>query len=250
MTLSAALEHGTTGKWYGRIIELPGTIAKAPSRRLLLHDLQLALDDHISWLNQYNEHVSVNLTEEILVKEEITDIPELGESGGCVALFEFDKQAVTPKQLENYFKLMRYSRSTLLELIQRSPQELLAVQLPDSNRAALQVLTHICNAEEWYKSRLGEQADRKYEEVVGMPMAQLDSLSILQRLKVVREGCLSVLKVLIPHREAETFTRDAYTDYPNELWTASKILRRYIEHEREHYYSLVLRLRELIKNQP
>ncbi|MFX0115437.1 MAG: DinB family protein [Candidatus Hodarchaeota archaeon] len=245
MMLSAAIEHGTTRKWYGRIIELPGTIARAPSRKQLLQDLQLVLEDHISWLKQNNEAIPVNSDAPILVKEEIAGIPNLGESGGCVALFEFDKQPVTSGKLKYYFRLMTYSRKTLLGFIQPIPQDWLNEQLPDSKRTTLQILAHICNAEEWYKSRLGQQVDERYEEVVGMPMAKLDNLPVLQRLYVVRKGCLSVLEEAIRQKGGAIFTREAYTDFPEELWTASKVLRRYVEHEREHYYSLVKRFQEL-----
>ncbi|MFX0116202.1 MAG: DinB family protein [Candidatus Hodarchaeota archaeon] len=245
LVLSAAIEHGTTSKWYGRIIELPGTIAKAASRKQLLLALQLMLDSHISWLKQNNESITVNSAETIRVKEEIIDIPALGESGGCVALFEFDKQPVTLENLRNYFRLMAYSRKALLELIQPIPPELFNVRLPESNRTTLQILAHICNAEEWYKSRLGEHVDQRYEEVIGMPMAKLDKLPILQRLDIVRKSCLVVLEETILSKGATIFTREAYTDFPEELWTASKVLRRYIEHEREHYYSLVNRLQKL-----
>lgn len=232
----AAIENGTNGKWYGRIIDLPGSIAKANSREELILNLKTEKHEYILWLKRFKEDLSGILLDKIIIKEEILNIPQLGESGGAVALFEHDKPAVSSERLKIYFKLMGYSRKTLLELIRDIPPEKMTVQVSHSNRTIIQVLNHICNAEEWYKSRLGKEADFIYEKHVGMSVDCLDQKPIVERLEVVRKGCINVLKDLIVQKGAIIFTRDAYTNHPEEPWTAHKVLRRFIEHEREHYY--------------
>ncbi|MFW9903192.1 MAG: DinB family protein [Candidatus Thorarchaeota archaeon] len=246
--LSAAIEKGDTAIWYGRIISLPGTITKANSRETLLQDLELELNEYILWLKLYNEEISISPNEKIVIKEELFNIPQLGESGGAVALFEFDKQAITSERLRYYLKLMEFSRQSLLELIGTIPLEKLSDPLPDSDRTIMQVLTHISNAEEWYKSRLGKEADFLYKKYVGMAITRLDKKPVLERLELVRRGCISVLNDLVVQKGARIFTRDAFTNYPEEQWTSHKVLRRFIEHEREHYYSIKKRMRSLIGN--
>ncbi|MFX0016923.1 MAG: type II toxin-antitoxin system HicB family antitoxin [Promethearchaeota archaeon] len=243
--LYSAIEKGTSDKWYGRIIDLPGTITKANSREDLLQNLESEVNEHILWLKHYNEEISISTHERIIIKEELFNITRLGESGGTVALFEFDKQAITSERLVYYLKLMEFSRQSLLELIGEIPLEKLSEQLSDSNRTTIQVLTHICNAEEWYKSRLGKEADILYEKYIGMSIPRLDETPILERLELVRRGCINVLKDLIIQKGARIFTREAFTPYPKEQWTSNKILRRFIEHEREHYYSIKTRSRGL-----
>ncbi len=236
--LSAAIENGTTGKWYGRIIEFPGTIAKANSRGELLQNLESEVNEYILWLKHYNEEISISIHEKIIIKEEVFNVTRLGESGGTVALFEFDKQPVTSKRLRYYLKLMEFSRQSLLELISKIPLDKLSEQLPNSKRTTTQILIHIANAEEWYKSRLGKEADIQYEKYIGMSIDRLDKKPVLERLEHVRRGCIYVLKNLSVQKGAKIFTRDAYTNYPKEQWSFNKVLRRFIEHEREHFYSI------------
>ena len=141
---------------------------------------------------------------------------------------------------------MDFSRQSLLELIRVIPLEKLSTPLPDSDRTIRQVLTHISNAEEWYKSRLGEEADLLFKKYVGMAISRLDQKPVLERLELVRRGCIDVLKDLVIQKGARIFTRDAFTNYPEEQWTSHKVLRRFIEHEREHYYSIKKRMPRLI----
>ena len=247
--LFAAIEKGTTATWYARIIDLPGSITKASSRETLLQNLESELNEYILWLKHYYEEISISPDERIIIKEELFNIPQLGESGGTVALFEFDKQAITSERLGYYLKLMEFSRQSLLELIGEIPLEKLSDPLPDSNRTLMQVLTHISNAEEWYKSRLGKEADILYEKYIGMAITRLDKKPVLERLELVRRGCINVLKDLVVQKGARIFTRDAFTNYPKEQWTSHKVLRRFIEHEREHYYSIKKRISEFIGNE-
>lgn len=236
--LFAAIETGTTNKWYGRIINLPGTIAKAKTRDNLFHQLSIERNEYVVWLKRFNEDLSIPTGGEIVIKEEVLDIAELGESGGSVALFEFDIQPISSEKLENYLRLMNYSRQSLLELINKIPESKMSKKLLTSERTPIQILKHVCNAEEWYISRLGEEAEQLYERFIGMPVPHLDSKPIFERLRIVRKGCVDVLKELIIPKEARIFTTAAYTNHPDEKWTAHKVLRRFIEHEREHYYSI------------
>jgi len=244
MSYSAAIEHGTTGRLYGRIIELPGTISRGNEEAQLLSGLKLLLRNHLTWLGREEESERLNSCE-IVVVERILGIPDLGESGGCTALFEYDKCIVTSNQLSHFLWLMDRSRTTLLQLIDRIPPRTLKEKLPNSERSGSKVLAHICNAEEWYKSRLGANADEEYERNIGMPLEQLDKLPPLQRMPIVRRGCTAVLRELVPTMGSKVFTRSEYTSYPEEQWTAYKVLRRYVEHEREHFFSLKDKLHRL-----
>ena len=71
-----------------------------------------------------------------------------------------------------------------------------------------------------------------------MPISQVDELPIMTRLVAVREACVRTLRDIIPTKGKEIFQRQEYTDYPKEQWTAHKVLRRFLEHEREHIYNI------------
>jgi uncharacterized damage-inducible protein DinB len=64
--------------------------------------------------------------------------------------------------------------------------------------------------------------------------ARFETADIRVRLVAVREMAVRRLAVLTPEERRATFTRAEYTDHPNEEWTGRKVLRRFVEHEREH----------------
>jgi hypothetical protein len=57
-------------------------------------------------------------------------------------------------------------------------------------------------------------------------------------METLRRGCVETLRRLVPSKGDQVFTRAQYTSYPDERWTAHKILRRFLEHEREHIYNI------------
>ena len=238
MKLTAALETGTTGLWYGRITELLGTHARAPTRAGVLDELQSELLYHIEWLRRHREkpprasHTTLN------VSEEVTGMGLLGESGGEVALFRYDVKPVTGKLLEDSIRWMSHNRADLLDQVRDLHAETMAHVPPGKKRSITQILGHVCNAEEWYVSRLGPDADAVYESSLGMSVKEADALPAFERLETVHRGCVEALRRLVPSRGDRVFTRVQYTSYPDERWTAHKVLRRFLEHEREHIYNI------------
>jgi uncharacterized damage-inducible protein DinB len=238
LKLSVAIEYGTTGVWYGRYIEYLGTHARAFDRPTLLDELEKELNFHLSWMDKHGITAPIVSNPEIVVVEEQTDINELGVSGGEVALFEFDKQLVTNNQLQAGIQYMTFNRRDLLELVKDLTTSELEFTPTGKGRNITQILSHICNAEEWYISRMGKKATQKYLEYAQLSESELDKLSIFDRLETVRAACIETLKSIIPHLEDMVFKRPEFTNYPNEKWTAYKVLRRFLEHEREHYYNI------------
>lgn len=237
MYCSVAIEQGTTNIWYGRFIDFPGTIARALSRQLLLKELEEELNYHVKWLRNHGEITALE-NFKLIVREEVKDVVDLGESGGEVALFEFDKQSVTQEKMKFSFLLMDYNRKDLLNLVLSISQEQMEHTPPGKNRNILEILTHLCNAETFYLSRLGTKSDRRYEENAGMSEDEIDELPIFERLDVVRKACKKTFEELIPDKKDTLFTRRKYSKHHGEIWTAHKVMRRFLEHEREHYYNI------------
>ncbi len=236
--LNAAIECGDAGIWYGRIIQLLGTHARATCRDEILSELKAEISYHLYWLRRYGERVVYAGTEELSIKEEVTGIRELGQSGGEVALFDFDQQSIDAKLMKTVFRYMDHNRSDLLDICRGLDDEQLGHTPLGKGRNIAGILQHICNAEEFYISRLGRDADAIYEKHLDMPVSQADGLPIFARLEVVRTACVKTLEELIPSRHEGVFQRAEYTHYPEERWTAFKVLRRFLEHEREHIYNI------------
>ncbi|MFW9837656.1 MAG: DinB family protein [Candidatus Thorarchaeota archaeon] len=246
---SVAIEQGDTGLWYGRIIDLLGTHARAASRIELLSELKAELLFHLQWLRRHREPVEPFDAEDLRVTEEVTGIRELGESGGEVALFEFDRQVVDNRLLRMALRHMEHNRLDLLDVCMNLKDEQLKLIPSGKSRSITDILEHVCNAEEFYISRLGTEADDIYERELGIPVLKADRLPLLDRLNVVRTAAIRTLKELLPSKGESVFQRSEYTDHPEEQWTAFKIIRRFLEHEREHIYNvreyLSLQIRQL-----
>jgi hypothetical protein len=243
-TLDIAIENGGTGVWYGRIIELLGTHAKSATRDGILIELRDELTYHLRWLTKHGESPDVVETQDFNIREEITGIGELGESGGEVALFDFDHQAVDEGLVSAAVRYMRYNRQDLLSQCSNLNKEQMECIPSGKRRNINEILQHICNAEEFYVSRLGEEAERIYEQNLGRKVSDADILPIFTRLADVRTACVKTLEVLLPQSKSVVFRRREYTEYPEEKWTAYKVLRRFLEHEREHIYNI----REYLKS--
>ncbi|RDE14389.1 MAG: hypothetical protein C4K47_04365 [Candidatus Thorarchaeota archaeon] len=235
---SLALESGNTGLWYGRFIELPGTHARSQDRQSLLEVLREELLYHDSWLRKHGEQSRIREAFSMNVAEEIHDVVNLGESGGEVATFEFDRRTVTTRMLDHFIRLMGHNRQDLLGLVSDlTPQQM--SNIPEGKKRDITgILQHVCNAEEFYLSRLGAETDQKYEKYEGTSESEVDKLPVFQRLEVVRRACVMCLRDVVPKKGATMFTRAEYTNNPSEQWTAYKVMRRYLEHEREHYYNI------------
>lgn len=238
MKLTAALETGTSGLWYGRIAELLGTHARASTRASVLDELQSELLYHLEWMRRHGDEPPQVRGSKLVVGEEVSGIGQLGESGGEVALFRYDLKAVSPSLLEECVKRMGYNRSDLLAQVRGLSAESMSVVPPGKKRNIAQILSHVCNAEEFYASRLGPEADRVYESSLGVRVEEADRLPVFQRLETVRHGCVETLRQVAPGKGDRVFTRAEYTSYPGERWTAHKVLRRFLEHEREHIYNI------------
>jgi hypothetical protein len=237
MNMKVAVETGTTGLWYGRFIDLMGTHARAQTLEQLREELGVEVTYHNMWLKRHSEP-TINISGlNIEVAELVEDVELLGESGGSVACFKYDVKPVDEQIIEKSLRYMDYNRQDLLELIKGLSEEELSYTPHGKKRNIIQILNHICNAEEWYISRLGSEADIIFVQNLGMPVDNSDELPINQRMNIVRKASKKTLNEILIKKDG-FFTRSEFTQFPNEQWTARKVLRRFLEHEREHIYNI------------
>lgn len=231
---SLNIEEGG-GIWYIHVAELLGCFTRSHNRDDALQQIYTAIQRHLYWLaakshHPYSSQSKITFT----IAEEIHDISQLGESGGSVAFFKTDHVHVTQQTLNHCLTLMSWTRQDLQSLISPLPAVALKQRIIPQKRSIDSDLQHIANAEEWYISRLGPDADTIYRQATGIPEVQLDALPTLSRLTTVRQAAVQTLKSLFPTVKHGIFTRTEYTSHPDEPWTLHKVLRRFIEHEKEH----------------
>jgi len=86
---SVNLERGERW-WYAHVAELPGCFTRGESRGEVLGELPKAISRHLEFLGARGRASAAGTTEFDVVEE----VPELGESGGAVALFSSDRGPV------------------------------------------------------------------------------------------------------------------------------------------------------------
>ncbi|MCX6648265.1 MAG: DinB family protein [Candidatus Bathyarchaeota archaeon] len=217
--------------WYAHLVGLPGCFTRGASRGEALAALPGAVGARLAWLGARG----IGCTERsgLEVVEEQAGIPELGESGGAVALFRSDLEPVDGAVLGEALGLMALSRGELLGVVGGLTEGELDAEPVPGKRTVRRDVGHIVNAEEWYVSRLGRRYQGVYEG--GLREAKgRRRLSAVERLMVTRPPMIAALEAALGDGRQWPFTRRAYTKYPGEQWTLRKVLRRFLEHEREH----------------
>ena len=223
------------------MVELPGCFSRGASRDEALSLLDEAVEGRLTWLMARG--LNYPRLSGFKVIEEQHDVPELGESGGAVALFKSDETPVDEAYLGDALRLMRFSREEILSLVEHlTEEELDACPIP-RKRTVRRDITHIVDAEEWYISRLGSKYQRAYEDNL-RTMTEARRLSAVERLRLTRGAMIPALESALRDARQGPFTRSAYTRYPDEQWTLRKVLRRFIEHEREHLGTIKIVLNE------
>ena len=224
----AYLETANDGRCMAHVVELPGCIVGAPRREAALRQLPAAIGDYHAWLRRHGEPAPL--------ADEPIEIEVAGEStgwgpfdpGDAAALFPPDREPLTREQMERYFRLMAHSRPDLLALVQELTDELLDWQPDPESHSLRRVLRHVGNAEERYVSRIvpPETLPPEWESDEDVPLFEF--------LEMERRTAVARLRQLSEEERSGIFTPTVWTKHPDEPWTARKVLRRILEHEREH----------------
>jgi predicted RNase H-like HicB family nuclease/uncharacterized damage-inducible protein DinB len=225
---SAYLEIAVDGRCLAHVPDLPGCVVRAPARGEALHRLPDAIRDYHTWLRRHDESAPE--------AEEAIEVEVAGESSGfgpfdpgdAAALFPPDKELVTAEEMEHHFHLMAHSRADLLVLVQGLSDNLLDWQPESGSFSIRRLLRHVGNAEEWYVSRLVPPATLPLE------WEGDEGLVIFEFLEMERRTAVARLQQLTEEERARVFYPTRWTNHPDEAWTARKVLRRFLEHEREH----------------
>ena len=228
---SVYLETADDGRCMAHVPDLPGCFVRAPTRDEALSGVLEAILEHLDWLRRHGEPVPS--------AEESFEFKIAGESRGygpfdrrsAAALFPPDWESITPKEVARHFRLMAYARADLLALVRDLPDEVLDWQPDPQSFNIRRLLRHVGNAEKWYVSRIvpPETLPPEWERD-----KDLAPLSIIEFLEMTRRTAVARLERLTEEERADVFYPVGWTDHPDEPWTARKVLRRFLEHEREH----------------
>lgn len=219
------LEVGTDGRAMAHVLQLPGCIAVAEARQEVLAAAPKAVRDYLEWLATHGERVAPDSVEIELGAESRGFGPF--EPGDKAALFSPDREPLRQEEMAALFRWMEYSRDDLLAVIGGVPDQVLGEEYTQGWSIDT-ILRHIGGAEVWYVTRIDQEwGFEGYEEHRGSDTA-LEWLARTRTAAVARPARLTA------DERSLVFHPTAYTDHPDEAWTARKVFRRFLEHEGEH----------------
>jgi uncharacterized damage-inducible protein DinB len=214
------------------VLALPGCFARAHQRTEIFERLPRAICDYQRWLEDHGKStIPSDKTMEFEIAEEQTAIGPFNP-GDAAALFAPEKEPIQPSEMERYLVLMKFSRSDLLKLVSGLSLSELDWQAGIHSFSIHRILRHIGNAEEWYVSRLvpTENLPKEWEND--------ENMAIFDFLDLERTTAVTCLQQLSDVQRSQVYFPQHWTDHPDEAWTARKVLRRFLEHEREHAHQI------------
>jgi predicted RNase H-like HicB family nuclease len=220
------LESNRLGRTMAHVAQLPGCIVRAQTADRAIDLVETAIAQHLDWLGH---HSGVSLPAPVSFTSRIAGQYDGGAasgSGSRVALLPPDRWPLDDAELQRYLRRMAYSRHDLLEMTSL-PRDVLAAPGPGGQRPIREILQHVAAAEQWYLTRLFQ--------VARFPAQR----TVLLRLHVVREAADRLLAA------SDLTLSDQVVENGGEAWTLRKVLRRFLEHEREHMLEIEQRLYQI-----
>jgi hypothetical protein len=219
---SALVEVGRDGwatVWVG---ELLGLFVNESSEDEALRQIPGAIVAYLQWLRRHGEDIKA--PEAAMVAGAERQTPDLDLAyGEYAALFDRDRVPVTDDDLVQATRWMRYMRDDTLDLVARLPAAAMGWRRrPDHKYSIGDYLEHIARAERWYLTRLWPD----------VPL-HVPGATVLRSLAQSRERALNWLLTM------PVELRGRVVDFGGgDLWTARKVLGRYLYHERYHIRSI------------
>jgi predicted RNase H-like HicB family nuclease/uncharacterized damage-inducible protein DinB len=179
---------------------LPGASARGQTVEQAKENVQAAIEQYLSVLRDVGEPVP-KAGEAIHLEFEETDS----------TTFVTDYDALRPNEMETLFRWMAISRQEMVDLVRCMSPEMMDWKADEEGRSVAEILCHMAESDLWFTDRLKQWPEAP-----------------LYRLAATRGIALERLRAL-----AET-ERGRVTHHQGEDWTPRKVMRRMLEHEREH----------------
>lgn len=217
------LQVKRTGRAHAHVLAWPGCNWLADSPQAAMEQAIEAIAWHLAWLRKYGKPAPSQ--GEPILPCIVQQHASTARVGNLIGFFASEREPVTSGEIPGFLDWMACSRSALLELVQNLPETMLSWQPAPGSWAILEVLRHVAAAERWYLTRILDPAS--------IPQFK-PNRSVWSRLEAVRALALERLAKL-----SEAELSQVKADPSGELWSARKVFRRYLEHEREHTHHIL-----------
>lgn len=201
------------GLWVAHVPDLPGCFATQKDRDSAIRAVPAAVEAYVAWCQAHGLRIS-GLSAPMIVSEVIRAW-NYEEDNEVNAFFASDRPPLTNEELPELERLLSIARVDLMAAVDDLDPEDLTKTFPGERWPIAGILRHVANSELWYLDRLG----------LAVPQAELPP-DPKQRLERVRLHLVASLPALA--------SRTGVVALSGELWSARKVLRRALWHERDH----------------
>ncbi|MBU1319097.1 MAG: type II toxin-antitoxin system HicB family antitoxin [candidate division Zixibacteria bacterium] len=221
MVYPIGVEDIEPNHWVAWVFDLPGCYSKARNREDAVANASSKIAEYFEWLTHYH-YRTPQPTERIEIEVAESFRSFISEGDYIVnAFFEDDRRPLSRDEVEHVLKLLEFTRGDLFRVIRRiSPEQLDRPIRGEVQSSIRGILNHVAWAEWWYFDRLNLAF--KSEE---MPE---DVMSMLEKVRTHTRRRL-------PHLAGNTMI----TECIGERWSARKIVRRTLWHERAHTQQII-----------
>lgn len=218
MCYRVAVEDIEPNHYVAWLLDLPGCFSSAPTKEGAVANVPGRIANYYAWLINHDSSLPVvNSPFEVEVVEVFQAFISDEDPDYLVnAFFEDDGRLLRYWDVEVALRLLRWSRQDLLKLVQPLPRERLYQAISGEVHDSIAgVLEHIAGAENWYLDHLD----------MGLDWSTLPDDPI-EKLEAMRAHTQAQLIILVDV--------DRITENCGEIWSARKVLRRTLWHERDH----------------
>jgi predicted RNase H-like HicB family nuclease len=200
-------------QWIAHVPDLPGCFTSSHNLEGAIQAIPKSVEAYLAWTASHGLHVS-GITDPMVVAEVIRAW-ESDDGYEVNAFFASDRPPLIPDELHELEVLLKATREDLLASIEGILEDHLHREFSGERWTIDGILMHVARSEWWYLDRMG----------LGFAKNELpeDSFACLSR---VRDHTLAVLPELVKRTGVITIS--------GETWSARKVMRRMLWHERDH----------------
>ncbi len=220
--IAVCLEIGPQGA--GAFVpDCPGCWVYGRTRERALKKVRVAIKQWFDWLEEHGENYpEAKRKFKIEVVESMAVDYNPVKAGKPEPLFWSGVLPVNRDDIKRTIRLMNYSRQDLFDLVSNLTKEQLDFKPPGKPRSIRNCLKHLAYVEWWYVNRLNIEMPEKFPR---------DLFGLMNH---IRELVIGVLEKFPREKMRGVYQPLRYKSPTCDLWTARKVLRRLVDHERIH----------------
>jgi len=227
---------------FAHSVDLLGCYAYADSKSAAIDGILKDSKEYCEWLQKLELSPELKLIIKELLKgitdvniiEEVKMLPESSNIQEHSTLFNSEREELSQETFETYLSIINKLPEELMRIIFQLTNEELERKGLEEQESIKDELKALYQTEIDLMKKFGEEVERKFYEIINLTRDELESLSILERVVKVRQGAIALLRQYFSQLQQEVrISPEGEANVPGEEWSLKKILRIFIEHERE-----------------